>query len=115
MGFLKRIGHKFHKAKHIGSRIAHVTAIGLRKGGNTIKRVAEIAGKAAPYIKMAGAIDPRLKGLGELAEEASHVGKQMGDLVKSSGRGFEQASKGEYKNALETGVGVAKQISRFKA
>ena len=63
---------------------------------------------------MAGAIDPRLKALGELAEDASIAGNQVGDLARRAGKGLDQASRGEFKNALETGVSVAKEVGRFK-
>ena len=88
MGFLKKIGHKFHKAKSIGKKFAHGVAIGLRKTGKVIQRGAEIAGKVAPVLEVLP--DPRLRALGETLDKGSIVASQVGSLTANVGRSGEQ-------------------------
>lgn len=81
MGFFKKIGHKLKKAKHIGAKIAHGVAIGARKVGKTVKKVAELS---APLIEAVGVAtgQPEILALGKMAEQASHAG----DLISDVGR-----------------------------
>ena len=84
MGFFKKIGHKFKKGKHIGSKIGHGLAIGARKVGKTIQKVAE---KAGPLLQTLGTItgQPEILALGDMAQQASQAGELISDVGRFGG------------------------------
>ena len=55
MGLFKKIGHRLRGVKRIGQRFAHNSAIGLRKVGHSLGRVAEMAPKIGGALSIIGA------------------------------------------------------------
>lgn len=90
MGIFRKIGHKFKKARRIGEKVAHGVAIGLRKGGKAIQKGAQIAGKIAPFVEMAGTVIKPLAPIGKGLEEISELGGKGGQLISNVGRSGSQ-------------------------
>lgn len=93
MGFFKKIGHKFKKARRIGEKVAHGVAIGLRKGGKAIQKGAQIAGKLQPFLESAGTVFKPLAVAGEALGQGVEMAEKVGQLTADVGRSGSQFLK----------------------
>jgi len=93
MGFFKKIGHKFKKARRIGEKVAHGVAIGLRKGGKAIQKGAQIAGKLQPFLETAGKVYKPLAVAGKALGAGVAIATKAGQLTADVGRSGSQFLK----------------------
>ena len=97
MGFFRRIGSRFKKAKSIGSRIASKTSIGLRKVGHALDRVSGIGAKIGAVAQVAGFVtgNPVLAGVGRGISTVSGGLKQAGRASSLGNRGIKKIKGGK--------------------
>ena len=116
MGFLKRIGSRFKKAKSIGSRIVNKTSIGLRKVGHTLDRASGIGGKIGKVVQMAGAAfgNPLLGEIGSGIGKVSQGLHQAAEISSAGHRGIEKLKKKDFKGAMGEAKQARKHADHFR-
>lgn len=117
MGLFKKIGHRLRGVKRIGQRIAHNSAIGLRKVGHSLGRVAEMAPKIGGALSIIGATTglAPLTAAGAAVTAGGALAGKAGSLSTTIGRGVGMAADGNFEGAgLEAAKAKSQHDGLFK-
>jgi hypothetical protein len=117
MGIFNKIGHRLRGARRIGQRIAHSSAIGLRKVGHTLGRVAEVAPKIGGALASLGAATgfAPLTAAGVAIGTGGALAGKAGALSTTVGRGVGMAADGNFTGAgLEATKAKSQHAELFK-